>query len=607
MNSSDVPTSNGILEDEGAGSSSISNPDRNANLNDGVDRSRGAIPKIKTSSKPLNSSQRKSIKLNNNIEEMHTLNGVINECTEEVKKNGFDKECRTTEEASFMSVYDDHEICENVAIDDKVKFSNRKRRSFDYQSSQIEFDLPVNFHALCLDKNKTTDDSENSSDDTELLSISDDGCIYTYKGDNVADLPESFFSLDIPILENQEVVNDQQRNSSPEMDFLEMDFDPGPAGDIDSDSVSNSDVEQIKVAPITNIADKEEEYLASGSQCLVNCHQEGDGDMEYNAITIACKRTSENVDSVKTQEVKSRRTENIKMPWSCVLSERTTGLSCLRTIRRQHNSSGELVSPVDQISPTGDQTCSICTSHLQKPMPSIKRTMIWSEEEAKNIQIMQIGASACGATAVLNVLKALRFPLPSREKVQEAVHTRLRANSSPFVDYLLSRSTAGTTHEDLIAGLHKLSDGNVFARFFPMYPERVVNLNMWLSFWIENGAVPIATLNLQKGIQPIPDAWHHQMIFGVSEEGIHLTNPLECVRAEDLWPQLCSDSVLLIKREDVLSRWNREEFVRLMKLKDVRWRRLNVVGEFRNGGCLPIAIMLNNTNVTFVCFVSVQL
>lgn len=205
--------------------------------------------------------------------------------------------------------------------------------------------------------------------------------------------------------------------------------------------------------------------------------------------------------------------------------------------------------------------------------------MIWSEEEAANLQVVQIGASACGATAVLNVLKALRFPLPTKERLQDAVQTRLRANSSPFVEYLLSRSSAGTTHEDLIDGLHKLSDGRIYARFFPMYPERVVNLNMWLSFWIENGAVPIATLNLQRGVQPIPDAWHHQMIYGVSKEGIYLTNPLECVRAEDLWPQLCSESVLLIKREDVLSRWNREEFVRLMTVRDRRWRKLNVVGE----------------------------
>ena len=47
---------------------------------------------------------------------------------------------------------------------------------------------------------------------------------------------------------------------------------------------------------------------------------------------------------------------------------------------------------------------------------------------------------------------------------------------------------------------------------------------------IISGAVPIATLNLQhcgEGCN-IPDAWHHQMIFGVGSAGIYMTNPLQC-------------------------------------------------------------------------------
>ena len=39
------------------------------------------------------------------------------------------------------------------------------------------------------------------------------------------------------------------------------------------------------------------------------------------------------------------------------------------------------------------------------------------------------------------------------------------------------------------------------------------------------GAVPLATLNLQRGVKPgwtVPDAWHHQMVYGVSSKGIFL-------------------------------------------------------------------------------------
>lgn len=57
------------------------------------------------------------------------------------------------------------------------------------------------------------------------------------------------------------------------------------------------------------------------------------------------------------------------------------------------------------------------------------------------------------------------------------------------------------------------------------YQTNVPNENFTIS-----GAVPIATLNLQhcgEGCN-IPDAWHHQMIFGVGPAGIYMTNPLQC-------------------------------------------------------------------------------
>lgn len=57
------------------------------------------------------------------------------------------------------------------------------------------------------------------------------------------------------------------------------------------------------------------------------------------------------------------------------------------------------------------------------------------------------------------------------------------------------------------------------------------NVRHEISYFYALGAAPIATLNLQhcgEGCD-IPDAWHHQMIFGVGQAGIYLTNPLECL------------------------------------------------------------------------------
>ncbi|ROT69872.1 hypothetical protein C7M84_011918 [Penaeus vannamei] len=218
----------------------------------------------------------------------------------------------------------------------------------------------------------------------------------------------------------------------------------------------------------------------------------------------------------------------------------------------------------------------------EESCPRVKKVMIWTELQASARHVSQIAPSACGATAIINVLLALDYPC-TVEEVQASIKTRLRAETAPVVDYLLSRSVAGTTHRDLIDGVTKLSKGTVKAKFFHMFPKRAVQLSRWLAQWISRGGVPLATLNLQVGVAPgqtVPDAWHHQMIFGVGPQGIYLTNPLECVSDSLLGDQLCTDSVLLVRRADVVNRWGQgDKLIRLTQQPDPRWREMNVLGQ----------------------------
>ena len=145
------------------------------------------------------------------------------------------------------------------------------------------------------------------------------------------------------------------------------------------------------------------------------------------------------------------------------------------------------------------------------------------------------------------------------DAADKAVKTRLRDLDAPLPQYLLSRSVAGTTHEDLIEGLDKLTHGEIVGRFFHMYPERDFDFRNWLKYWLMNGAIPLATLNRQKvpfDDGTIPDAWHHQVICGVSSNGVHLTNPDAVCPFKVMSKKLCSESVLLIRRQDVLQRWS---------------------------------------------------
>uniref|UniRef100_A0A1A7WZG3 Uncharacterized protein n=1 Tax=Iconisemion striatum TaxID=60296 RepID=A0A1A7WZG3_9TELE len=208
--------------------------------------------------------------------------------------------------------------------------------------------------------------------------------------------------------------------------------------------------------------------------------------------------------------------------------------------------------------------------------------MLWTIQEAVERQTLQIGASACGATAVVDVLKALGVEA-SPEETDRCVQTRLRRNESLLPDYLLSRSEAGATHVQLIQGALEASGGKVMGRFFHLHPRRRVQLVPWLARWIRKGAVPVATMNMQMGVpegEEVPDAWHHQLIFGVTANAVFMTNPLDVVSEEEAQLRLCSDSVLLIRRDDVLQRWTADCSL-AENPSDPRWRNLDVEGQVR--------------------------
>lgn len=88
----------------------------------------------------------------------------------------------------------------------------------------------------------------------------------------------------------------------------------------------------------------------------------------------------------------------------------------------------------------------------------------------------------------------------------------------------------GATHAQLIQGAQEASDGKVTGRFFHLHPRRLLRLVPWLAGWIRKGAVPVATMNMQVAVpvgEEVPDAWHHQLIFGVAQNAIFMTNPLD--------------------------------------------------------------------------------
>lgn len=158
------------------------------------------------------------------------------------------------------------------------------------------------------------------------------------------------------------------------------------------------------------------------------------------------------------------------------------------------------------------------------------------------------------------------------------MRTRQRELTAPLPRYLVSRSRAGATHDDLIRGAETASRGLVEGRFFHFFPRRRVSTLEWLAKWVKLGAVPLVTLNNQVAVPDghiIPDAWHHQMIYGVSPDGVFATNPLGVIPMRTFEEQICSESVLLIRRNDVLMRYS--DFKDMELISEGRWAELNVL------------------------------
>ena len=74
------------------------------------------------------------------------------------------------------------------------------------------------------------------------------------------------------------------------------------------------------------------------------------------------------------------------------------------------------------------------------------------------------------------------------------------------------------------------------------------------------------------------------MVYVWFMQGVYLTNPVECVCEEVISRQLCSESVLLVRRQDVVRHWHADQsLMTLLTHHDKRWRDINVLGEKQCG------------------------
>lgn len=206
---------------------------------------------------------------------------------------------------------------------------------------------------------------------------------------------------------------------------------------------------------------------------------------------------------------------------------------------------------------------------------------VCSLEEASQLALDQLGASACGQTAV--VTAAIVSGVISRDDLPTVDYSmctlRKRAEMAPLPQYLLSRSDAGCTGEEVAASFNAFvaalppRENLPTAEFVP-FSSIDGPLSSFLRHNFEQKNILIATMNLQLIGN---DAWHHQLMYGVDLQAdtVFMMNPLESCHVTWIERFVSTPSVLLIRRSDVLSREDRaggDESV----FTRPDWRRFNV-------------------------------
>lgn len=247
--------------------------------------------------------------------------------------------------------------CHNVSEPDGTQQIESRKRPSSLRLNKLE--------------NQGNDSSSDTGNDDYSLG-SEDGCIYTYRGgEHLADLPSSFFSLDmglphdnhLPMPPNYPVRADnppvnrgrESRASSPDMDFLEMDFDPGPSCDAEDGDASSPDVTlDVEV----NLPKEEEPVLASATvdlepiaprlppECVPSCSSQN----YYSVPSTSRAFVSEIPATSASTEIYGKFITHVNNNGDRMLVRRTTSNWMNTSKVNLHHSSGDLISPRELLS-----------------------------------------------------------------------------------------------------------------------------------------------------------------------------------------------------------------------------------------------------------------
>jgi hypothetical protein len=232
----------------------------------------------------------------------------------------------------------------------------------------------------------------------------------------------------------------------------------------------------------------------------------------------------------------------------------------------------------------------------------------WTQDEAAQNQISQeyFGESSCCQAAVLTAFKILGVEW-DKNHVKSKLNINYRACNCAWYDlhencdihiknHLIGRSTAGisplklddnyifTFTNKYIDAIENVSNEQLTCKFVPHDCIDKNNLFQYINT-LKNNIVPVLILNTQiYNAGPYddhtctPDYWHSQTIFKSDNEGVYLTNPIEKISYDELYNMLFSDSIIKIKKNEVLHHCKKLscDEIKTIKWPNKNWEKMNV-------------------------------
>ena len=203
-----------------------------------------------------------------------------------------------------------------------------------------------------------------------------------------------------------------------------------------------------------------------------------------------------------------------------------------------------------------------------------------TEEEMYSIKTSQIGKSACGPTSVLNVLSSLDIPnLPNPSELLKFFPARLRDYDTPSIaKYLYSRAVAGTIHQEIIDTIEKITNKAVIGKFFIIEPY--IDKNKFAEWLIKVFEKKLSTVFTENLFIEGNDAWHHQMGYGIKDNYIYLTNPMNKIPVYQMIQYLTVGQWMIIPNEHIKKREITKDDIE--ELKKEKWDCFNVLDRIAN-------------------------